>query len=107
VNSVVPLNQSVPAILPRRLQNVLPSPEQLDDGEGETVEVIRVDAALLLQEIFQALWYIDAHMTKMLPKSTGNVRIPAEVSKGKAAEEIVAFAEREFVDLVVMGWQRA
>jgi len=47
--------------------------------------------------------YIEAHMSKILPKSTGSVRIRTEVSKGKAAEEIVALAERELVDLVVMG----
>jgi nucleotide-binding universal stress UspA family protein len=47
--------------------------------------------------------YVDAHMKKVLPKETGSVRIRTEVSKGKAAEEIAALAEREFVDLVVMG----
>jgi nucleotide-binding universal stress UspA family protein len=47
--------------------------------------------------------YIEAHMSKILPTSTGNVRIRIEVSKGKPAEEIAALAEREFVDLVVMG----
>jgi nucleotide-binding universal stress UspA family protein len=47
--------------------------------------------------------YIEAHMSKILPTNTGNVRIRTEVSKGKPAEEIAALAEREFVDLVVMG----
>jgi nucleotide-binding universal stress UspA family protein len=47
--------------------------------------------------------YIEAHMSKILHTSTGNVRIRTEVSKGKPAEEIAALAEREFVDLVVMG----
>ena len=47
--------------------------------------------------------YIEAHMSKILPTTPGNVRIRTEVSKGKAAEEIAALAEREFVDLVVMG----
>jgi nucleotide-binding universal stress UspA family protein len=47
--------------------------------------------------------YVDAHMKNVLPKETGSVRIRTEVSKGKAAEEIAALAEREFVDLVVMG----
>src|SRR5438552_849719 len=47
--------------------------------------------------------YVEAHMTKILPKSTGAVRLRSEISKGKAAEEIAALAEREFVDLVVMG----
>ena len=47
--------------------------------------------------------YVDAHMAKILPKSTGNVKVRTVVSKGKAPEEIAALAEREFVDLVVMG----
>ena len=47
--------------------------------------------------------YVDAHMKKILPSSTGNVRLRTEISKGKAADEIAALAEREFVDLVVMG----
>src|SRR5438046_4857324 len=47
--------------------------------------------------------YVDAHMTKILPKDTGNVHVRTEVSKGKPAEEIAALAERERVDLVVMG----
>lgn len=47
--------------------------------------------------------YVDAHMKNVLPKETGSVRIRTEVSKGKAAEEIAALAEREIVDLVVMG----
>src|SRR6266699_7142660 len=47
--------------------------------------------------------YVEAHMTKILPKDTGSVRVRTEVSKGKAAEEIAALAERERVDLVVMG----
>jgi nucleotide-binding universal stress UspA family protein len=47
--------------------------------------------------------YVEAHMTKILPRNTGNVRVRTEVSKGKPAEEIAALAERELVDLVVMG----
>jgi nucleotide-binding universal stress UspA family protein len=47
--------------------------------------------------------YVAVHMEKILPKDTGNVRIRTEISKGKPAEEIAALAEREFVDLVVMG----
>ena len=47
--------------------------------------------------------YVEAHMTKTLLKDTGNVRVRTLVSKGKPAEEIAALAEREFVDLVVMG----
>src|SRR5688572_33067759 len=47
--------------------------------------------------------YIDSHMTAILPKGTGKVAIRPVVSKGKPAEEIAALAERERVDLVVMG----
>jgi nucleotide-binding universal stress UspA family protein len=47
--------------------------------------------------------YVDDHMKNVLPKEDGGVRIRTEVSKGKAAEEITALAERELVDLVVMG----
>src|SRR5207247_6768446 len=47
--------------------------------------------------------YVDVHMTKILPKNTGNVRVRTQISKGKAAEEIAALAQRELVDLVVMG----
>jgi nucleotide-binding universal stress UspA family protein len=47
--------------------------------------------------------YIDVHMMKILPKETGKVVVRTEVSKGKTAEEIAALAERESVDLVVMG----
>src|SRR6185295_8262593 len=47
--------------------------------------------------------YIDTHMKKALPSDTGRVRIRTEISKGKPADEIAALAEREFVDLVVMG----
>jgi nucleotide-binding universal stress UspA family protein len=43
--------------------------------------------------------YVDAHMTKILPKNAVGVRVRTEVSKGKLAEEIVALAERELVDL--------
>ncbi len=47
--------------------------------------------------------YVSAHMSEILSKDAGNVRIRTEVSKGKPAEEIAALAERELVDLVVMG----
>ena len=47
--------------------------------------------------------YVDTHMKKSLPSDTGGVRIRTEISKGKPAEEIAALAQREFVDLVVMG----
>ncbi len=47
--------------------------------------------------------YFEARMMKMLPNDTGDVRVRKEISKGKVAEEIAALAERELVDLVVMG----
>jgi nucleotide-binding universal stress UspA family protein len=46
--------------------------------------------------------YVDARMKAVLPKDTG-VRVRTEISKGKPVEEIAALAERELVDLVVMG----
>jgi nucleotide-binding universal stress UspA family protein len=47
--------------------------------------------------------YVKTQINKILPEDIGNVRVRTELSKGKAAEEIAALAEREFVDLVVMG----
>ena len=47
--------------------------------------------------------YVDAHMKKVMPKETGGVRVRTLISKGKPAEEIAGLAEREIVDLVVMG----
>jgi nucleotide-binding universal stress UspA family protein len=47
--------------------------------------------------------YVNNHMSGILPKDAGKVRLRSEISKGKPAEEIAALAEREFVDLVVMG----
>lgn len=47
--------------------------------------------------------YVAAHMAKILPKEPGNVKIRTQISKGKPAEEISALADREMVDLVVMG----
>jgi len=47
--------------------------------------------------------YVEAHMAKILPRDTGNVRVRTVVSKGKVAAEIAALAEKEIVDLVVMG----
>lgn len=47
--------------------------------------------------------YVDSQMKKVLTNDPGNVRVRTEVSKGKPAEEIAALAERELVDLVVMG----
>jgi nucleotide-binding universal stress UspA family protein len=47
--------------------------------------------------------YVDSRMKTALAGNRGNVRIRTEVTKGKPAEEIAALAERERVDLVVMG----
>jgi nucleotide-binding universal stress UspA family protein len=47
--------------------------------------------------------YVSARMAEILPRDLGGVRIRQVVSKGKPAEEIAAFADREMVDLVVMG----
>ena len=47
--------------------------------------------------------YVAAHMAEILPKDAGRVRVRTIISKGKPADEIAAVAEREMVDLVVMG----
>src|SRR5262245_12955886 len=47
--------------------------------------------------------YVSAHMAELLPKSVGKVRTRPLISKGKPADEIAMVAEREMVDLVVMG----
>lgn len=47
--------------------------------------------------------YVDTHMAAILPKGTVNVRVRTVISKGKPADEISELAEREMVDLVVMG----
>ena len=47
--------------------------------------------------------YVDAHMKKILANETDTVRFRTVLSKGKPAEEIAGLAERELVDLVVMG----
>ena len=47
--------------------------------------------------------YVAAHMAKLLPKNAGTVKMRTLISKGKPADEIAAAAEREMVDLVVMG----
>ncbi len=47
--------------------------------------------------------YVDVHMASSVPKENSKVRIRTVISKGKPAEEISALAEREMVDLVVMG----
>jgi nucleotide-binding universal stress UspA family protein len=47
--------------------------------------------------------YLEVNMSASVPKESGNVRIRSVISRGKPAEEISALAERELVDLVVMG----
>lgn len=47
--------------------------------------------------------YVAANMAKALPKDSGKVQVRTLISKGKPADEIAAAAEREMVDLVVMG----
>jgi len=47
--------------------------------------------------------YAKTHVAGILPKDIGKVRVRTVISKGKPAEEIRAVAERELVDLVVMG----
>jgi nucleotide-binding universal stress UspA family protein len=47
--------------------------------------------------------YVADHMSSVLPKEAGKVRVRTVISKGKPAEEISALADRELVDLVVMG----
>jgi nucleotide-binding universal stress UspA family protein len=47
--------------------------------------------------------YVAEHMSAALPKEPGKVRVRTVLSKGKPAEEISALADRELVDLVVMG----
>jgi len=47
--------------------------------------------------------YVDSQMSKMLSSETGAVTIRKVISKGKPAAEIAALADKELVDLVVMG----
>jgi nucleotide-binding universal stress UspA family protein len=47
--------------------------------------------------------YVETNMAASVPKENNKVRIRSVISKGKPAEEISAMAEREMVDLVVMG----
>ena len=47
--------------------------------------------------------YVSARMAEILPRDIGRVRMSQVISKGKPAEEIAAVADREMVDLVVMG----
>jgi len=46
--------------------------------------------------------YVASHVTTILPKD-GKVQVRGVVSKGRVADEISALAEKEQVDLVVMG----
>ncbi len=54
-----------------------------------------------IQKVMDA--YVADHMSSVLPKEAGKVRVRTVISKGKPAEEISALADRELVDLVVMG----
>jgi nucleotide-binding universal stress UspA family protein len=46
--------------------------------------------------------YVSSHVSTILPKD-GKVRVRGVVSQGRVADEISALAEKELVDLVVMG----
>jgi nucleotide-binding universal stress UspA family protein len=47
--------------------------------------------------------HVDANMRQVFPKNTGNIHVRTQISKGNPAQEIAALADRELVDLVVMG----
>jgi nucleotide-binding universal stress UspA family protein len=47
--------------------------------------------------------YVETNMAASIPKEINKVRVRPVISKGKPAEEITALANREMVDLVVMG----
>jgi nucleotide-binding universal stress UspA family protein len=47
--------------------------------------------------------YVETNMAATIPKESNKVRLRPVISKGKPAEEISALANREMVDLVVMG----
>jgi nucleotide-binding universal stress UspA family protein len=47
--------------------------------------------------------YVETNVKPSVPGQNGKVRVRAVISKGNPAEEISALAEREMVDLVVMG----
>jgi nucleotide-binding universal stress UspA family protein len=51
--------------------------------------------------------YVEAEMAKALPPDISDINIRRVVSKGKPAEEIAALAEKEMVDIVVMGSAKA
>jgi nucleotide-binding universal stress UspA family protein len=48
-------------------------------------------------------FFIEEEMARTLPALDGSLRIRRVISKGKPAEEIAALAEREVVDMIVMG----
>jgi nucleotide-binding universal stress UspA family protein len=47
--------------------------------------------------------YVETNMAASVPKEGNKVRVRTVISKGRPAEEISVLAEREMVDLVVMG----
>jgi nucleotide-binding universal stress UspA family protein len=47
--------------------------------------------------------HVSGYKTKTLPQGTNDVKLRTVISKGKPAEEIRALAEKEMVDLIVMG----
>jgi nucleotide-binding universal stress UspA family protein len=47
--------------------------------------------------------YVSARMSEIVPKDSGGVQLSPVISKGKPAEEIATLADRQMVDLVVMG----
>ena len=47
--------------------------------------------------------YVKTHMMTLLKKDSDNPRVRTVLSKGKPAEQIARLAERELVDVVVMG----
>jgi nucleotide-binding universal stress UspA family protein len=47
--------------------------------------------------------YVETNLAASVPKDNSRVRVRSVISKGKPAEEISALAEREMVDIVVMG----
>jgi universal stress protein A len=48
-------------------------------------------------------YFAEQEMAKTLASVGGSITVRSVISRGKTAEEIVALAEKEFVDLVVMG----
>jgi nucleotide-binding universal stress UspA family protein len=47
--------------------------------------------------------YVEVNMAESLPRDNDTLSVRTVISKGKPAEQISALAEREMVDLVVMG----